>query len=30
MIDHFSILRQDADGAVALEHHFQFGKGQVY
>ena len=30
MIDHFSILRQEPDGAVTLEHHFQFGKGQVY
>ncbi|HOA22218.1 MAG TPA: 2'-5' RNA ligase family protein [Anaerolineaceae bacterium] len=30
MIDHFSILRQDPDGAVTLEHHFQFGKGLIY
>ncbi|HPS33604.1 MAG TPA: 2'-5' RNA ligase family protein [Anaerolineaceae bacterium] len=30
MIDHFSILRQEPDGAVTLEHHFQFGRGKVY
>ncbi len=30
MIDHFSVLQHDPDGAVALEHHFQFGQGQIY
>jgi len=29
MIDHFSVLRQEPDGAVTLEHHFQLGKGQI-
>lgn len=28
-IDQFSMLRQDQNGAVTLEHHFQLGKGQI-
>ncbi|MGV8049264.1 MAG: 2'-5' RNA ligase family protein [Anaerolineaceae bacterium] len=30
MVDHFSILLQQPEGGIVLEHHFQFGKGKIY